>query len=142
MWPPAPGWWILAILAVAAVIYAVWRLIRWWRRRRPIRDAVAMYRRVHQRYVENLLDVQQYLNESNEIVKRLLVRGLNQRKVIPLHGDAWLQELDQIDGSDQFVNGPGRYLGNDRFAPQSPDKGSIVADLHPCVLHLLKQVRP
>lgn len=141
MWPPAPGWWVLALLLLAAAAYGIWLLIRAWRERQPIRDALALYRRVHERYSQDLLDVQQYLNESNEILKRLLVRSLHHQNIAPLHGDAWLAALDQIDGSDQFVSGPGHYLGDERFAPQLPDK-NIVPELHACLLHLLKAVRP
>ncbi|WP_438951588.1 DUF4381 domain-containing protein [Porticoccus sp.] len=25
-WPPAPGWWLLAILVLSAVVYGIWRL--------------------------------------------------------------------------------------------------------------------
>lgn len=40
-WPPAPGWWVLAALLLAAMGYLLWR----WRRRRrllqPYRQALA-----------------------------------------------------------------------------------------------------
>ena len=43
-WPPAPGWWLLAALAVAALTALIVRAFRHWRANRYRREAIALKR--------------------------------------------------------------------------------------------------
>ena len=40
IWPPAPGWWILAALLVAGIYFGGHKLFVWWRRRRFCQHAL------------------------------------------------------------------------------------------------------
>ncbi|SHE49961.1 protein of unknown function [Microbulbifer donghaiensis] len=88
-WPPAPGWWLLAlvILACAVGVYV------WWRHRRR--------QRLHNRYrVEAVRLLQSIdigertaLQEINEILKRVAVTTFGRSDCGNLTGLPWLEFL-------------------------------------------------
>ncbi|MDP6374476.1 MAG: DUF4381 domain-containing protein [Pseudomonadales bacterium] len=114
-WPPAPGWWLLAALAVGLVCYALWRLIRRWRRFAAAREACSLYRRVYANLAHNEITPGQYLHAANALLKRLAIFGSGHGCVRPLTGTGWLRYLDQRHGSNAFSSGPGRCLDHTRF---------------------------
>ena len=114
-WPPAPGWWVLASALIGCLVWLSWRMWSAWRRGAPLRAA----RKIHQNYCNALgsgeIDIPTYLHLSNELLKRVLVRGYRQYRFAPLSGDRWLHELDRLSKSDAFTCGPGKALGDNRF---------------------------
>ena len=136
-WPPAVGWWLLGICLAAALIWACWRLWQRWRLGAPLRAARQLHANNYIAYHEGRLTMHHYLHETNELLKRLLVRGYH-HDVAPLSGSGWLEALDRISDSHEFSQGPGQVLGNPRFSinpefdPQS---------LHTTVKHLLSHGR-
>ena len=116
-WPPAPGCWVLGIALIGCLGWLSWRMWRAWRRGAPLRAA----RKIHQNYCNALgsgeIDIPTYLHSSNELLKRVLVRGYRQYRFAPLSGDRWLHELDRLSKSDAFTCGPGKALGDNRFSP-------------------------
>ncbi len=126
-WPPAPGWWILALIAVAVLVYGVWRLIARWRRFRPARQAQALYLEVYAAYAGGGMATDQYLHLTNEVLKRFVVYGIGHTAAKPESGEGWLHYLDERYGETAFTQGPGRWLGNDRFRR---DVETDVNDLH------------
>lgn len=138
-WPPAPGWWLLAAAAVALLAWFVYRLMRTYRRRAPIRAARGMLDELYAGYTGGQVSAQEYLHRGNEILKRLLVRAFGRREYARLSGEDWLRALDQLSASDAFTNGAGRILGNERFRAQ-PDID--VDALNGQLSNLLAKVRP
>jgi hypothetical protein len=119
LWPPAPGWWLLGAIVLAAAAYAVWRLGREARRRRPIRHARALYAQIHQRHCQGELSAEAYLNNANELLKRLLIHAFGDDAARRASGDDWLRLLDRYAGEAAFSVGAGRALGEDRFRPDA-----------------------
>jgi hypothetical protein len=119
LWPPAPGWWLLAAMVLAGLTWALWRWRRDARRRRPIREARMLYARVHERLQAGELDGTGYLHHSNELLKRLLIHGIGDAAARRASGEAWLQLLDAYAGERAFSAGPGRALGDARFHPHA-----------------------
>ncbi|NKB97667.1 MAG: DUF4381 family protein [Pseudomonadales bacterium] len=117
-WPPAPGWWILGFVLIGLLVWLCWQTWAAWRRGAPLRAA----RNIHQSYCSQLetgdIDIPTYLHSSNELLKRVLVRGYRQYRFAPLSGDRWLIELDRLSKSDAFTSGPGKALGDNRFSPE------------------------
>lgn len=114
-WPPAPGWWLLALLALAALTGALWWLLQAWRLRRPRRLARQLLKALEERHGLGELSDAAYVHEVNEVLKRLLVRGLRRPGVAALQGEGWLRWLDAEARSRDFTTGPGRVLGEARF---------------------------
>ncbi|MDX1636041.1 MAG: DUF4381 domain-containing protein [Marinobacter sp.] len=88
-WPPAPGWWLLAVLALAGVIalglwlYRRHRANRWLKQARQEIDRLARSQQGdHQRLVE-----------LNRLLKRAARRRYPERHPESLSGDAWVAFL-------------------------------------------------
>jgi hypothetical protein len=99
LWPPAPGWWLVAV--VVLVLVAVIWLLR-WRHARKIE--------ARQRLFE---DACRNLPASAQVaaMSELLRRAARQvdKQADKLQGDAWLKFLDGKKGRD-FSEGAGRLL--------------------------------
>jgi len=117
-WPPAPGWWllVLALLTLAAVLTT--KIRQRVKRQAPKRYASQLYQQLYQHYLAGELTDTQYLNQTNEILKRLVIHTQGEAAAISASDQAWLGVLDQIAGTAQFSQGPGQVLGNQRFAAQ------------------------
>lgn len=116
LWPPAPGWWVLAAVALGLV---VWRGLRWRRmqqRRRPFRTAIKTLDRLLVGAGDNDVAAREFADSVNALLKRALIHGAHRIESAPLTGTAWLGYLDKIAANNTFSNGDGTALGNDRFA--------------------------
>ena len=117
-WPPAPGWWLLAGICLAALFWLskLWRARR--RRRAPLRQARTLYHELHTSYVDGQIDASAYVHGTNELLKRLLIHTQTQAQAASANNEAWLGLLDNIADSTEFTLGAGQVLGNSRFAPK------------------------
>jgi hypothetical protein len=138
-WPPAPGWWLLALLLLGALAWLTFQTAAAVRRRRPIRRARRLYADIYQRHQCGELSARDYLNESNELIKRLLIHGLGDAAARRANGSAWLELLDAHAGEPAFTLGPGAALGDARFRPEpTVDTGPV----HDAISRLLARIRP
>lgn len=114
-WPPAPGWWLLATLIVAALVVAAWRYARGYRRRAALRTLERIY-----------LDLQagepvaRCLPVVSSVVRRFAMAiAASPRGIAGLVGERWLTWLDSQWEQSSFTNGPGRALARAPYAPPS-----------------------
>jgi hypothetical protein len=134
LWPPAPGWWLLAALSIALGAYAVvqWRRAR--RRARPFRLAGdALDRLLADARAERLSD-RDFADAVNALLKRALIHGARRHDAAPLTGTAWLAYLDGLSTGGAFSRGPGAALGEQRFAPDPRVDAAALHDLARSVL--------
>ena len=115
-WPPAPGWWIVAIAVAFGLAWLFWKGWQTWRKRAPIRIAAREHKSYQSALAAGEISELDYLHQCNELLKRVLVRGYQRYDYASLSGDAWLEALDQLSESSEFSKGPGQVLGNDRFS--------------------------
>ena len=116
-WPPAPGWWLLAGLALVLVAYSGLRLWRRWRCFRPARLARSLHRELARGLAERTISAEAWLHEANQLLKRLAVHGLGHQEMSPAWNAEWLRYLDGRYGTPAFSRGVGRCLGAARFRP-------------------------
>jgi len=117
-WPPAPGWWLLALVLIAALVASGERGLRQWRRARRRRAILAE------------LEQLQTERESgpalaaavSAMLKRVALSRYPRVEVAPLSGEEWLRFLDQTGGGGRFGDGPGRALAD---APYAPDTAGV-----------------
>ena len=138
-WPPAPGWWLLAALALAGLAV----LLRYWRNRqrrlRPIREAQRLLRDLYGQYQQSTIDAADFVHESNELLKRLLVHALQDANARPASGPGWLELLDGYADSEEFSKGVGQALGDSRFRPAPSVDVPALFDM---LSRFLRQVTP
>jgi len=115
-WPPAPGWWLLAALLITFIGWSVFKMARAYTRRAPIRAAKTLLADLYQAYQRGDISAHAYLDQGNEILKRLLVRAYHRSRYAHLSGSAWLTALNEITDSTSFTAGPGKILGDTRFS--------------------------
>jgi hypothetical protein len=113
LWPPAPGWWIVAMLGVAAVILGARYALTAWRRGRGRRAAARALAQLRSRYQSG--EAPGVLTaELATIVRRAAMSRHPRHQVAGLTGRKWLEFLD--DGSHQFTEGVGRCLASAPYA--------------------------
>jgi hypothetical protein len=100
IWPPAPGWWVLAaVLLAALVVLAVWgyRRYRVYLQKRQIMDELE---RLTSRYTkENNVGL---VTEISTLLRRVALRRYARTRVASLTGSDWLRFLDDTGGEGEF----------------------------------------
>jgi hypothetical protein len=117
-WPPAPGWWLLALLAVAGVVWLVWYL-----RRRAVRpdlgrEARAALQQIREAWQEHREDAR-LAAELSALLRRMAISLYPQTDVAGLTGEAWLRWLDAQLADDSFEKGTGRVLLESAYRPNT-----------------------
>lgn len=115
-WPPAPGWWLLAALLLAALVAVVLYLRRRHRRARPVRAGLAEL----DRWIADARsggEPAAHAERLAALLRRVALIRYPRPAVAALTGEAWLQFLDRTSNSNAFTVGPGRVLGDERYAP-------------------------
>jgi len=132
-WPPAPGWWGLALLFLLAVTL----LTRWVLRRRRERRRVALLIAEFDSAVA-IADPAARLAEVSQLLRR--AARLRDPNATQLHGEAWLHFLDSVDGdaggravpanSGEFSGTLGRLLLDGPYQARA-DAGAVEALIEP-----------
>lgn len=112
-WPPAPGWWLLAALAIAGLFL----IGLYYYRRREQRAARRALNRVRAALAQGAEPVG-CLQQVSTVLRRFVMTTASKHSrpetpaaAIPgLIGEPWLAYLDSLWQRDAFRNGPGRLL--------------------------------
>ncbi|MBF0427335.1 MAG: DUF4381 domain-containing protein [Magnetococcales bacterium] len=107
-WPPALGWWIVAM--IPTLLLLVWWLYRHWLKRHRIRKAALLELNQLAQTFALHQDVPQFTSELSALLRRVCLMRHPRSQVASLAGEAWLQFLDQGLPSPSFSKGPGRVL--------------------------------
>jgi hypothetical protein len=113
IWPPAPGWWVAALLGLLALVAGLW-IHRTRRRRAARRAALAALRELSE------ADVGPAAAEVSALLRRVALTRYDRARVAGLAGESWLRFLTQTGGGDDFTRDPGRALLE---APYRPNAG-------------------
>ena len=109
-WPPAPGWWILVALIIAAVAGGIWL----YRHNRQLKlSATRMAREQLQLIVaryQSDKDPLELIQQLSVLLRRLSISLYPRTEVASLTGQAWLEFLDRQSAQQNFSTGSGRLL--------------------------------
>ncbi|MEA1890759.1 MAG: DUF4381 domain-containing protein [Pseudomonadota bacterium] len=107
-WPPAPGWWIVALLAVAILCWLAIRLISFWRRKRAQREIFLLLDDLSKTVTDD--QIPEFLASVSTLLRRVALLKYPRKEVAALTGKGWLSFLDMHGGEGDFVNGAGSVL--------------------------------
>ena len=114
-WPPAPGWWILAVL-LALLAYTFPRLLRWLRYK-PVKSLslkeLNLIRQDHQQQADH----RQTLLAITALLRRTVMSRSGRVGNAGLVGDDWIQQLNQMSSSVSFSTQQGELLTHGRYRP-------------------------
>lgn len=108
-WPPAPGWWLLAGVLLAALAWVLVRAWRRWRRERARRLALRELARLRREHRARPDPVALGARLSVLLRRTMLAYGAR-GEVAGLTGERWLEWLDRGLEDRPFSAGPGRSL--------------------------------
>ena len=104
-WPPAPGWWLLAAIAVGVAVFLFLYLRKKWKQRSRRRAVMAEFERIVGTERSDLPGLAAALSA---FLRRLAIRSAPAAATIS--GEAWLGHLDARVASEEFSSGVGRAL--------------------------------
>jgi hypothetical protein len=118
-WPPAPGWWVLAVLLIALLVLStVWgfRRYRLYRLKLQIMDEIG-----------DLSDcctdnTEEFTARLSMLLRRIALRRHSRERVASLTGSDWLRFLDETGGNGDFEHGIGQVLEVGPYRPQTREQ--------------------
>jgi hypothetical protein len=120
-WPPAPGWWILAVALMVALAILAGEAIRRYRRNAYRRIALAELAAIRP------TNDPAGLMAISAVLKRVALVAYPRIEVASLTGAAWLAFLDRTAGTEAFTKGPAAGLDQAAFAASEAKTEAILA---------------
>lgn len=119
-WPPAPGWWILALLLLIAAGFALRQLFALRTRQKICDYALAELDRCYQHLNEaSAADPNErklrYVNEVNSVLRRVALVHFPQSNVASLGGQAWVDFIREKGESSLLNEELAAALAHGRF---------------------------
>lgn len=113
LWPPAPGYWIAAAIAIAVIAGAYWwrtqrRSDPLFQRAKSELDAIAAQHEVHGNDAELAIALSRWL-------RKVTLLAFPQQPVAGASGDRWLEFLDRSVTGSAFTQGVGRVFARDVY---------------------------
>ncbi len=121
LWPPAPGWWLLAALLLVLLVWMVWVAVRHHRLHCQRQCILAMLGELEQESGDKVTP--QRIAQISILLRRLALMRYPRRQVAALTGTDWLCFLDESGGDGNFSKGPGQVLATGPYQP------ALTADL-------------
>ena len=106
---PAPGWWLLALIAIASLLALATVIAKRWRRRRYRRGAIGMLDVMLAEFSISL-DATAYLTGVSSLLKRVALVTFGRSHVAKLSGETWAAFLDETGRCRDFTMGEGQVL--------------------------------
>ncbi len=113
---PAPGWWVLAALAVLLLYVGLTWLFRFWRNNRYRREAMSELTQLFEDWQKSEDDLA-YLEALQKLLKRAALTSFPREDVAGLTGEAWVQFLDRTTDSHDFSIGEAEALIDGTYRP-------------------------
>jgi hypothetical protein len=115
-WPLAPGWFVVAGVCFAGLLYYAVRAWRHWQQNAYRRAALVELKSLREA-ARTSPDV---LAELPALLKRTAMVAYGRPAVASLYGDAWLAFLDESGRTNEFSAGVGMQLEGLAFVPGAP----------------------
>lgn len=119
-WPPAPGWWLLAVLLIILTVWLVRRARRAGAQRRIKSQALGEFEACYKNYSNNedtnLESLKlRYVNEANSVLKRVALVHFPNSGVAGLGGPDWVDFIRKNGDSSLLTDSIAAALSHGRF---------------------------
>ena len=119
-WPPAPGWWFLGLLCLAAITYLTRNYLFRRHLQKVCKAALAelddCYKQFSMTNSQNNNDLKiRYINKVNSILKRVALVHYPHSRVAGLGGRDWVDFIKEKGDSTLLDNETAEALGFGRF---------------------------
>jgi len=108
IWPPAPGWWVVAALLLIMICIA--SLLAYQRYRRNAYRRAAIHRLAEIDALRIHGEHQQYLQQLNQLLKQTALAVNERTSISSLTGKDWLLFLNNSADTQAFTDGAGSIL--------------------------------
>ncbi len=137
-WPPAWGWWLVAVVSISTISIGIFLWRRYKVRNLYRLQAIHELEQVQEKYTAE--QNAEYLQALNIILRRSALSGLGKNFNTSLKGEDWLTWLDnQVKKSDKiFSEGVGRAL---LIGPYQKNPEFNRIELHAAAINWIKQHR-
>jgi len=105
LWPPAIGWWIIAIIMILTTAWYFYK--NYFITHRVRRAALKKFKQLQRDYSKNQ---NQLIIELSILLRRIALAKFPQHQVAKLNSNTWLQFLDQTGNTKEFTQGLGQAL--------------------------------
>lgn len=102
-WPPAPGWWILALLVLVSLIWLGRRLLGYYRNRQRRKQMLGWIDHLNAT-IDPQKDPQAYLSTINRVFKLVALRAFPEQRCASMAGPQWAEFLQQQMSANQQDN--------------------------------------
>ena len=124
-WPPAIGWWIVALLLVLLTGTLVYKFLRYrYSSKRQLATIASELERCFDQWQADH-DSVNYIRSVNALLKQSAIRYAGRETVARLHGDAWIEWMER-EAATTFSSSAKALLGHGAYkkSPPLPDMQS------------------
>lgn len=114
-WPPAPGWWLLAIFVPFFLLLSI-VLYKRITRKTAKKTAKKLLLKIKQ---DSTLDDKHKLQEISALIRRVAISLSARTETASLTGQTWLEFLDSSVNGTPFSEGSGRFLADAHYQKQA-----------------------
>ena len=114
IWPPAPGWGIVAVVLLLIIVFCGMLISRILERRKPKTEALRLLKNL-QNQQNNTKKSLEILRGLSQILRRVALTFCADENVSSLHGSEWLEFLDRTGNTTEFTKGAGQVFGNELY---------------------------
>jgi len=121
-WPPAPGWWVLAVLVLVLGIILGRKYYQYYKQRKTCEFALRELQHAYTGYTQSqnpATDPGQlrlaYVNEVNAVLRRVALWHFPQSNVASLGGNAWVDFIREKGESSKLTDEIADALSKGRF---------------------------
>lgn len=103
IWPPAPGWFLLAALIIGGMLGIVYIIYRHWKKQTPKRQALKQLNELAFRYQQNK-QAALIIPELSILLRRLALAYFPRIETAGLCGNEWLTFLNTTGNTSAFTD--------------------------------------
>lgn len=121
-WPPAPGWWILGLLAISMLLFFAFRITTYRKQRALKNTAIKRLKelnanRIKQPSSTSRMDNKEFINHTAKLLRQFTIQQYGAEIFASLTDKQWLYALDLLV-NDTLMNTEAGELIIDRYKAQ------------------------